>query len=205
MVDPALFPLFLVAAAVLVLVPGPDIAFTLATTANRGARAGFAAMGGIMAGGAIWILSAAAGLTAVLAASEHALTVIRYAGGAYLVWLAIETIRHIDVAPEAAAASSEWRAFRRGLLTNLTNPKAGVFVIAFLPQFVNPDIGPVWLQFLTLGAVIMAMAVVVLSGVVLGAGALRQRLIRSALWRRTLNGMAAAIFGGLGLRLLFIR
>jgi threonine/homoserine/homoserine lactone efflux protein len=203
MLDLSLFPLFLVAGLALALTPGPDMAFTLATAAARGTRAGLGAVAGIITGGLVWTVAAAAGLAALVAASDHALTVVRYAGAAYLIWLAIKTLRALDKPMEAEGARDAGRAFRQGLTTNLLNPKIGLFFLALLPQFTNAEIGPVWLQMLVLGLIFFVMGTVVLVCVALAAGAARDRLARSANTRRVLNGLAATAFGGLGLRLIF--
>lgn len=203
MLDPQLFPLFLAGAIALAFTPGPDMAFTLATAASRGPRAGLGAVAGIVTGGAIWTLAASLGLAALVATSEHALNVVRYAGAAYLLWLAIQTLRHLDEAPAGRASQNAWRAFRRGLTTNLLNPKIGLFFLAFLPQFTNPEIGPVWLQMLTLGGIFFGIGTLILIAVALAAGAAQSLLTESKTWRRALNGIAATAFGGLGLRLLF--
>lgn len=205
MVDPQLFPVFLAGATALALSPGPDMAFTLATAASRGPRAGLGAVAGIAIGGALWTIAAALGLAALVATSDRALDVVRYAGATYLLWLAIQTIRNLDAAPSGHASQSAWRAFRRGLTTNLLNPKIGLFFLAFLPQFTNPEIGPVWLQMLILGGIFFCVGTGVLIAVALAAGAAQKKLMRSRAWRRALNGLAATAFGGLGLRLLFLR
>lgn len=203
MLDLTLFPIFLAAATALVLTPGPDMAFTLATAASRGPKAGLGAVAGIVTGGLVWTIAAAAGLAALVAASEHALTVVRYAGAAYLIWLAWKTLRALDAPLEAEGAQSAGRAFRRGLVTNLLNPKIGLFFLALLPQFTNAQIGPVWLQMLLLGLIFFALGALVLTAVALAAGAARDRLAASKTSRRVLNGFAATAFGGLGLRLIF--
>lgn len=197
-----MLPLFLIAATALALTPGPDMAFTLATSASRGSRAGLAAVAGIISGGAIWTIAAAAGLAAIVAASSHALMVIKYAGAAYLLWLALQTVRKIDHLPSAKAGGNAARAFRQGLMTNLLNPKIGLFFLALLPQFTTPETGPVWLQMLTLGAIFFGIGTVILTGVAIAAGKAQERLQGSKTWRRALNGLAATAFAGLGMRLL---
>ena len=204
MLDPTLFPIFLAGAVALALTPGPDMAFTLATAASRGSRAGLAAAAGIITGGAIWTVLAAAGLAALLATMEHALLVVRYAGAAYLLYLAWKTLRHLDAPMEAQGAGSAMRAFRRGLMTNLLNPKIGLFFLAFLPQFTNADLSPVWLQMLVLGGIFFVIGTVVLTVVALTAGRAQRILGRSATARRLLNGLSATAFGGLGLRLILV-
>lgn len=203
MIDMTLFPVFLAGAVALAMAPGPDMAFTLATAASRGPRAGLGAVAGISVGGAVWTIAAALGLAALISASEHALNVVRYAGAAYLLWLAWKTLRSLDGLPEGHASRDAWHAFRRGFLTNLLNPKIGLFFLAFLPQFANPEIGPVWLQMLTLGGIFFLIGSGILVGVAIAAGAAQQKLARSRTWRRALNGIAASAFGLLGLRLLF--
>jgi threonine/homoserine/homoserine lactone efflux protein len=203
MFDVTLFPVFLAGAIALALAPGPDMAFTLATAASRGPRAALGAVAGIITGGAIWTLAAAFGLAALVATSEHALTVIRYGGAMYLLWLAWRTFSTLDGTPKGHASQNAWRAFQRGLTTNLLNPKIGVFFLAFLPQFTNAEIGPVWLQMLTLGGIFFAIGTSILIMVALAAGAAQHKLTTSRRWRRALNGIAATAFGALGLRLLF--
>ena len=88
-------------------------------------------------------------------------------------------------------------------MTNLLNPKIGLFFLALLPQFTNAELGPVWLQMLTLGLVFFAIGGVVLTVIVFAAGAAQQQLKSSRISRRVLNGVAATAFGGLGLRLIF--
>ena len=203
MLDLSLFPLFLAAGIALALTPGPDMAFTLATAASRGPRAGLGAVAGICTGGLVWTIAAAGGLAALIAASDHALTAVRYAGAAYLIWLGWKTFRSLDAPIEAEGAGSAARAFRRVLVTNLLNPKIGLFFLALLPQFTNAELGPVWLQMLTLGLVFFAIGGVVLTVIVFAAGAAQQQLKSSRISRRVLNGIAATAFGGLGLRLIF--
>jgi len=204
MLDFSLFPIFLAGAAVLALSPGPDMAFTLATAASRGPRAGLAATAGIITGGAIWTGLAAAGLAALLATIEHALLVIRYAGAAYLLYLAWKALRNLDAPIEARSARNAGRAFRRGLTTNLLNPKIGLFFLAFLPQFTNPDLSPVWLQMLILGGIFFSIGTGVLVMVALAAGQAQRLLGASPTARRVLNGLSATAFAGLGLRLILV-
>ena len=205
MIDISVLPLFLAGAIALAIAPGPDMVFTMASAAAQGWRGGLAAAAGIITGGLFWVAATALGLAALLATSEHALTAIRWIGGAYLIFLAIQTVRHIDDTPKVDAAKRLSSAYRRGLLTNLLNPKIGLFFIAFLPQFTNPDIGPVWIQIVILGLIFFSIGSCILLIIAFSAGAARDRLIRSKTWRRALNGIAATAFGALGLRLLLAR
>jgi len=202
MIDLTVLPIFIAGAIALAIAPGPDMAFVLATTTASGRGAGLAALIGINVGALSWLLATVLGLSAMLAASEHALTAVRWIGGAYLIYLAIQTLRHWNDAPTARGARNIRRAMVRGATTNLLNPKIGLFFLAILPQFANPDIGPVWIQMVSLAAIFMAIGNFVLVCVILIAGLARTKIAESARWRRVLNGVAATTFGALGLRLI---
>lgn len=143
---PYLIPLltFAAAAAVFTITPGLDTAMTLRTATTSGWKAGLATVVGICLGLGIWGLAAAFGLTALLAASETAFTVVKWAGALYLAWLGIGLILHPRASLGAADASpvhdDARTAFRRGLLTNLLNPKVGIFYMTFMPQFIPPHV-----------------------------------------------------------------
>lgn len=207
MIDLSVFPIFLAGALALNLAPGPDVAFTMASAIRGGRRAGFAAALGIGAGSLVWSALAAAGIATLLAASEHALTIIRIAGGLYLLALAAKTIESLDDAflAEARGASGAGRAFRDGIITNLLNPKVGLFFIAFLPAFTNAQVGPIWAQALILGAVFSLTGALALFVYAAAAGAARARLQRSRTLRRLMAAAAATAFGALGFRLLLTR
>lgn len=146
---------FAPAALALNLTPGNDMLFCLGQGMRSGARAGVAASFGIAAGGMIHTLAAALGLAALLAAHPGAFEAIRWAGIAYLVWLAVQTFRSpgLLLTPAAGRQSTPWRAFREAVMVNVLNPKVAVFILAFLPQFVDPARGSTFLQFVLLGVV----------------------------------------------------
>lgn len=204
MIDPALFGFFLAGALVLNLTPGPDMAFTLASATRGGARAGLAAAAGVGAGSLVWAGLTAGGLAALLAASDQAFATIRTVGGLYLLYLAWRAFRTRKEYKTVEGAGGLAVAFRSGALTNLFNPKVGLFYLAFLPSFTNPAIGSVWLQTLTLGAVFSLSGALVLAGVALAAGAVRDRLAASERLRAAFGLIAATMFGALGIRLLVV-
>lgn len=204
MIDPALFPLFLAGALLLNVTPGPDMAFTLASATRGGSKTGIAAAIGVGAGSIVWAGLTACGLAALLAASDHAFSVVKTIGGVYLLYLAWRAYRTRKDFKSVDGAGDLAGAFRSGALTNLLNPKVGLFYLAFLPSFTSPEIGPVWLQTLTLGAIFSLSGAVVLVGVALAAGAVRNRLAASVRLRSGLSLFAATMFGALGLRLIFV-
>jgi threonine/homoserine/homoserine lactone efflux protein len=201
-IEPAAFALFLGGALLLNITPGPDMAFTLASTARGGTRAGLAAALGVGAGSLGWAAATAAGLAAFLAASEHALTVIRLAGGAYLLYLAVRVLTEKDAPPITDGRSGVVASFRAGMLTNLFNPKVGLFYLAFLPGFARAEAGDVALQILFLGAIFSFTGTCVLMIVASAAGAVRGRLVQSGRVRGMLKAFTASVFGGLGFYLL---
>lgn len=152
MLDPRLFLLFLAAALVLALTPGPGIFYVLGRTLSGGRREGILSSFGTFLGGLVHVVAAAFGLSAVLAASAAAFTVVKYAGAAYLIWIGIGMIRSRNVAfdPQAAPAP-QLHVFRQGVLTEMLNPKTALFFLSFLPQFVSPRLGHLVVQFLLLG------------------------------------------------------
>ncbi len=202
MIDSSLFWLFLMGALVLNVTPGPDMAFTLASTTRSGAAAGFAAALGVGVGSLIWSLAAAGGLGAILTANPNAIVVIRLLGGVYLLFLAARILSRIEHPPEAQGAVDSAKAFTSGVFTNLFNPKVGLFFVAFLPAFTRPDAGPIWLQIIILGGVFSVTGALVLIGVALSANMARARLAETPVIRISLHVVAALILAGAGMALL---
>src|SRR3712207_665220 len=138
--DPAILLAYSLACFVLFVTPGPDMSLFLAKTLQGGRSAGLAAMLGAMAGCCVHTLLAALGLSALLAASATAFTALKVVGALYLLWLAVDAIRHgsaLNLRPGGPARVSVWRTFLVGVGINLTNPKVVLFFVTFLPQFVD--------------------------------------------------------------------
>lgn len=199
-------------AVLLALAPGPDNLFVLMVSAAQGWRAGLAVVAGLMLGVLVHTLAVALGLAALFAVSAVAFGVLKLLGASYLLYLAWGAWRAPAALgqqagqgsgqPAAAApAVPAWRLVGRGVLMNLSNPKVLLFFLALLPQFVKPEAGPVGLQMLWLGALFVLAASLVFGTVVLAAGALRARLLRSERAQRWLNRAAALVFVGLAVRL----
>jgi threonine/homoserine/homoserine lactone efflux protein len=151
--------LFAVTVLVLNATPGVDLALTLVSTLKGGVRAGLAAAAGLASGCVIHTLAAAFGLAALLAASSAAFSVVKWAGAAYLLWLAVGMLRQglgsgsatpSDAAP-APVPKSPTQLYRHGFLTNVLNPKVALFFLALLPQFIDADASNKTLAFLFLG------------------------------------------------------
>ncbi|WPY94035.1 LysE family translocator [Limimaricola variabilis] len=200
MIDPLVLLAFLPAALALNLTPGADMMFCLGQGLRGGPRAALAADAGIALAVMGHVTLTGLGLGAAVAALPWLFDAIRWIGVGYLLWLAATALRGGGAAPEELPAIRPSRAFRQGLVVNLTNPKVILFVLAFLPQFTDPA-RPVLLQFLALGAVLSLGGLVVNGAVGVFAGGVGRRLAGSAGFNRWLGRISATIFAGLALRL----
>ena len=151
--------LFVVSGLLLNVTPGPDSLFIMARSATQGWRAGFVACWGIGSGVFVHVFAAALGLSALLATSATAFTVVKIIGAAYLAWIGIGMLRQRAGAGEAVVVDAAPRAisyraiFRQGFLTNVLNPKVALFFLAFVPQFIAPDAPSKPLAFIVLGVI----------------------------------------------------
>ena len=163
---------FALAATALILLPGPAMLFLVSRGIGQGSRRlALASMSGIETATAVMVVATAFGLAAVISASVVAFSVVKYAGAAYLVWLAFREFRsrgHFSL--DRAPVTDPRRAFGDAFLVGISNPKTAVFFVAFFPQFLHRDAGPVWSQVLVLGAVFVAIGALFDSGYALGAG-----------------------------------
>ncbi|MBI1260049.1 MAG: LysE family translocator [Chloroflexi bacterium] len=154
MPDAAAFGLFLAAAVVLAITPGPGIFYVLARSIKGGRREGYASAAGTAVGGLFHVAAAALGVSALLATSAVAFSVVKYIGAAYLIYLGIRALLSKDAPVELddSERRASKRAFYQGITTEVLNPKTALFFLAFIPQFINPR-GVVVLEFLLLGSI----------------------------------------------------
>ncbi len=156
MPDFAAFSLFLTAAFLLSITPGPGILYVLARSLHGGRREGFLSSLGLLLGGLVHVVAAAVGLSTVLMTSALAFSVIKYAGAAYLIFLGVRILlsrRETDPSTLDAAPADSRHALTQGIITEALNPKTALFFLAFIPQFVDPASGSTLLQFLVLGLI----------------------------------------------------
>jgi threonine/homoserine/homoserine lactone efflux protein len=203
-----LFLLFLSAALVVQLVPGPGMLFILANGIAGGPRAGIAAACGAASGMVVHTLAAALGLAALFAHAPAAYDVLRIVGGLYLIWIAIGHFRDkshaTDDGVQDGGGRSPKRIFARAWLNNLANPKVILFYLAFLPQFVAPSAGSVTIQLLVLGFVFLLIGLVIDLALGTFSGRIGDWLRQRAVVRKVIDRVAGTIMGGLGVRLLVI-
>ncbi|HWD83518.1 MAG TPA: LysE family translocator [Kribbella sp.] len=208
-VDTQLLLAFLLTTAIAMITPGPDMLFILGCGMRNGPRAGLLATAGVATSELVHVAVAAAGLAALFAAVPVAFAAVRIAGAAYLVYLGVQLIRHrndpVDDAPAGEGAMSGRKVYLTGLTTNLLNPKMVTFTIAFLPQFVSPGRGHVWLQFAVLGAILIVLEFLVDGTVGLLSGRIGDWLRTRRTARRRIDTATGGIFIGLGVRLALLR
>lgn len=198
-VDPIMILAFVPAGIALNITPGPDMLFCMAQGLRGGPRAGWAASAGITVGAFVHAALAGLGLSALVAAVPAAFDVIRWIGVAYLIYVAFKTLRS-PLGGGDAPALHPMMAARQGFIVNMTNPKVILFILAFVPQFVDPS-RAVLPQFLVFGTM-MALGGLVVNGLVgQFAGKLRSRLTSGSPMERTLRWLTASLFGGLAVRL----
>jgi threonine/homoserine/homoserine lactone efflux protein len=196
---------FIAAAALLTITPGLDTAIVLRTAAAEGPGRATRAALGVLSGCLVWGAAVALGLGVLLAASSLAYTVLKWAGAAYLAWLGIRMLlkprSKFELAAPTAGRKENW--WLRGFLTNLLNPKVGVFYVSFLPQFVPAHVaaGP----FIFLLAVIHGVLGAIWFAALIAATAPLKRWLQRAAVVRWLDRVTGVVFVGFGLRLALDR
>jgi threonine/homoserine/homoserine lactone efflux protein len=207
MPDLTQFALYLAAALLLAVTPGPGIFYVAARTLAGGRAEGVASSFGTGLGGMVHVLAGSLGVSAIVLASAELFTALKLIGAVYLVWLGFRTFQSArrDAQPDLSAGSTigSRRAFREGVLVEALNPKTAAFFLAFIPQFVDPAVGHVALQFVLLGFVSVALNTLVDIVVAFAAGGVRQgAAARPALIRRLREASGAAMIAlGVGLAL----
>src|SRR5580692_3415536 len=184
MFDSHRFLVFFAAAFLLAITPGPGIFYVLARSLAGGRREGFQSSIGTLVGGLFHVFAAALGISAILAASAVAFHTVKYAGAAYLVWLGIRMIRTRNVEMTAGLSTPSEGAFRQGIFTEILNPKTALFFLSFIPQFITPERGHIFFQFIVLGILSVSLNTVADLVVVLLAIPIERKLKNSASFRR---------------------
>jgi threonine/homoserine/homoserine lactone efflux protein len=198
--DPAVILAFTVAGFVLFITPGPDMSLWIARTLAGGRRSGMAAMMGTNAGCCVHSLLAAFGISALINASPVAFNVMKVVGALYLMWLAVQMVRHgtvlnVPVTGAAARPLPLWPTFLTGLTVNLTNPKVVLFFVTFLPGFVSAADPHAGGKLLFLGLYFVALNLVLSTLLILGAERVLASLRRNPKILRAIDWLFAGVFG----------
>ena len=205
MIEAQTLALFSVAVMALLISPGPNMAFLLSHGISHGARGGLAVAVGIFIADILLTALTATGITAVITAWPPSFDLLRYLGAVYLLWLAIQAMRHRGSARlEAQMKTSSLKILRMAMLNSLFNPKALLFFMVFLPQFVNPEIGQIPLQIATLGIVLAVVALVFHAGLGIASSRIGVLFARSSAKRKYFGWLHAGLFVGLAVRLLLL-
>src|SRR5262245_27713917 len=198
---------FALVATLLAITPGADTLLVVRNALTRGRTAALATVAGIAGGCLVHATLSAVGVSLILVQSAEAFAALKLCGAAYLIVLGVQSVRRWlrpDAGQPAApaggrAAPRGLRSFLEGLLTNVLNPKVGIFYLAFLPQFIGPG-DPVLARSLLLGTLHIGIGVIWLSILSFGVGHIRP-LVESRIWRARLEGLSGAVLIGLGVRL----
>ena len=200
MPDPSRLALFVGAALLLLVVPGPSVLYIVTQSVSHGRRAGIVSVAGITTGTLVHIAAATVGLSALLASSALAFDVVKYLGAAYLIAVGIRRLAGWErgAGPQARDTRDFRRLYRQGIVVNTLNPKTALFFLAFLPQFVDPGRGTPWLQILALGLLFAALGFFSDGAWALVAGTLGERLRRSRRFPAVQRYVSGSVFVGLG-------
>jgi len=193
--------LFLLAATALAVVPGPAVAYIVTQSIDQGRRAGLVSALGVASGGLVHVAAATVGLSALIASSATAFTVVKLVGAAYLIVVGIRRILAGDgKEPESRALRAPLRRiYRQGVIVNVLNPKTALFFLAFLPQFVDPDRGAVWPQVAVLGVVFVFVAVLSDMTYALVSDAIAGRIRRTGTGAKVRRWLTGGVFVALGI------
>jgi threonine/homoserine/homoserine lactone efflux protein len=191
--------LFSLAAIALAVVPGPAVAYIVTQSVDKGRRAGLVSALGVASGGIVHVAAATVGLSALIASSATAFTAIKLVGAAYLIVVGIRRILGRDDEASAEPIPADLRRlYRQGAVVNVLNPKTALFFLAFLPQFVDPDLGSPTVQIAVLGTLFAVIALASDATYALLADALAGRIRRTGAGARLRRYMTGGIFIALG-------
>lgn len=203
MIDPTQIGLFTAASLVLIFTPGPDIIYVMTRGMAQGRRAALAAAAGFSLDNFVHTFFAVIGLSALLAASATAFTLVKWAGAAYLIYLGIRMIRSASAADLSAQGPpmSGWAVFRQSVLANVLNPKVAIFFLAFFPQFVDAARGAAHCQIMLLGTLFVALTFICFGSVGLCSGWIGVWLRKNYRMEQRMGKIAGCILIALGVSL----
>lgn len=205
MIDKSTLVTYLIILTGFVFIPGPSVLLTLARASSAGTRVGLATAAGIATADLVHTIMAVVGLSALLMTSAFLLSLVKYAGAAYLIHLGVRAMLEktkssgLTKLPKISAGT----AFREAILVEVLNPKSGLFFLAFLPQFVHPQNGPIGIQLAVLGILFVVMGALSTTLVALCAGSLSALLHGSPVILRWQGKVVGTVYCALGIRLVF--
>src|SRR3954466_9803798 len=190
----------------IVLTPGPNMIYVISRSLTQGPAAGIVSLGGVALGFVFYMLCAAFGITALLFAVPYAYDALRFAGAAYLLWLAWQALKPGGRSPfqvKTLKVDGPRKLFVMGFVTNLLNPKIAMLYLALLPQFIDPAAGSVLTQSLALGFIQIVISVSVNAMIAMGAGSIALFLGERPTWLKVQRWLMGTVLAGLALRMAF--
>ncbi|MCY8232457.1 LysE family translocator [Priestia endophytica] len=198
---------FLGVAIVLTLMPGPDILFVIAQSISQSKKAGIVTALGLCSGLMVHITAAVCGISTIIYQSALAFAVVKYAGAAYLLFLAWQSFREKEsdfMVRKNGQKSLEYRSlYKKGIFMNILNPKVSLFFLALLPQFVDKSLGHVSLQMLILGITAMCQALVIFIGISIFSDKVRDLLLHNLFIAKRMNVIKGLLLAFIGLQIAF--
>ncbi|SEN67307.1 LysE family translocator [Lihuaxuella thermophila] len=194
--------LFVVAAATLLIIPGPAVFYIMARSIDQGKKAGLVSVLGVSLGGSVHVLAGALGVSAILMTSATAFHIVKYLGAAYLIYLGCKTLFSASDKPTSetpkAPHKNLFRIFYQSALVEVMNPKTALFFLAFFPQFISPSAGSVPVQFLLLGTIFIMLALISDGLYAVLAANMRERILGSKVSSKLLNRITGYLYIVLG-------
>src|ERR1700744_6194727 len=190
----------------MVLTPGPNMIYLISRSLTQGPAAGIVSLGGVALGFVFYMLCAAFGITALLFAVPYAYDALRFAGAAYLLWMAWQAVKPGGRSPfqvKKLAVDGPRKLFAMGFVTNLLNPKIAMLYLALLPQFIDPAVGSVLWQSIVLGSIQIVISVSVNAMIALAAGSIALFLAQRPTWMRLQRYLMGTVLAGLAVRMAF--
>jgi threonine/homoserine/homoserine lactone efflux protein len=186
------------------LTPGPNMVYLISRSITQGPAAGIVSLGGVALGFVFYMLCAAFGITALLFAVPYAYDALRFAGAAYLLWLAWQALKPNGRSPfQVKKLHGPRKLFAMGFVTNLLNPKIAMLYLALLPQFIDPTVGSVLTQSLALGAIQIVISVGVNAMIALAAGSIARFLGTRPSWLLVQRWLMGTVLAGLAVKMAF--
>lgn len=201
--------LFFSAAFAINISPGPDLFYIVSKTIAQGRKIGIASSLGVCSGALVHVFAAALGLSAILATSAMAFNLVKYIGAAYLVYLGVQALRSkgtsFEMVEKEESETNAWNAFLQGALVDILNPKVAIFFMAFLPQFIRPELGHSSLQIFMLGVLVILVAIPVEFLVVFTAAQTTDFFRKNRNFSVWLDRILGSVLIGLGIRLALLK
>lgn len=204
MIDFTSLYMFIAASFLLCLAPGPDNIYVLTQGMTKSKKAAIVTTLGLCSGIIIHTSAAAFGISVIFQTSELAFNLVKYIGAAYLLYIAYQAFRHRNEKIDLSVQDSNnelKKLYVKGFFMNVLNPKVSIFFLAFLPQFVNPELGNVPMQMIILGLVFMALTIVVFSSIGIAGNMLSSKLMENPSISKILNILTSFVLGALAVKL----